>query len=58
MSLPEDKYILLSYVNLKLRDEYSTLDEFCAAEGADREEIIKKLSSAGFTYSEETNSFR
>ena len=36
MSLPRDPFILLSYVNTKLRDDYGNLDEFCAAEGVDQ----------------------
>lgn len=58
MPLPQDKFILLSFVNLKLRDEYATLEEFCAAEDVDKEELIESLSSSGFEYDEKTNSFR
>lgn len=29
--LPQDPYILLSFVNTKLRDEYESLESFCAA---------------------------
>ena len=29
MNIPNDPMILLSFVNTKLRDEYSTLEEFC-----------------------------
>ena len=38
--LPQDPMILLSYVNTKLRDEYASLDELCAALDADREELV------------------
>ena len=33
--LPKDPVILLSFVNTKLRDEYESLDELCAALDAD-----------------------
>ncbi|MGN0292339.1 MAG: DUF4250 domain-containing protein, partial [Lachnospiraceae bacterium] len=29
-TLPKDPVMLLSFVNLKLRDEYPTLDDFCS----------------------------
>ena len=39
MSLPKDPYILLSYVNMKLRDRYLSLTEFCEEEGEDERAI-------------------
>ena len=45
-NLPQDPIILLSYVNTQLRDHYATLAEFCAAMGADRAELEKKLAAA------------
>lgn len=63
-SLPKDPAMLLSYVNMKLRDEYPAgedgypgLDEFCAAEGIDRRELEKLLGEAGFEYSAAQNRF-
>ena len=55
--LPQDPMILLSYVNTQLRDHYESLEEFCASEGADREEIVKKLRDVDYEYDPETNSF-
>ncbi|MCI8304077.1 MAG: DUF4250 domain-containing protein [Lawsonibacter sp.] len=55
--LPQDPMILLSYVNTKLRDEYSSLDELCAALDADREELVCKLEAVGYTYDPEKNRF-
>ena len=55
--LPQDPIILLSYVNTKLRDEYSSLDELCAALDADREELVRRLETVGYTYDEEKNRF-
>ena len=55
--LPQDPIILLSYVNTKLRDEYSSLDELCAALDADKEELVRKLETVGYTYDEDKNRF-
>lgn len=55
--LPQDPMILLSYVNTKLRDEYASLDELCAALDADREELVRKLEGVNYRYSEERNQF-
>lgn len=55
--LPQDPMILLSYVNTKLRDEYASLDELCAALDADREELVHKLEGVNYTYSPKRNQF-
>lgn len=39
MELPQDANILLSYVNLKLRDFYSSLDALCDDMDVSRTEI-------------------
>lgn len=56
-SLPQDPNILLSFVNMKLRDSYSSLDELCKSLDIDRTELEKKLKSAGFTYDASNNHF-
>jgi hypothetical protein len=55
--MPKDPVILLSYVNTKLRDQYSSLEDLCASEGADPGEIINKLKEVGYTYKREENKF-
>lgn len=55
--LPKDPYILLSFVNTRLRDEYASLEELCAALDADREELTARLKDAGFVYDEERRRF-
>jgi len=57
MSLPSDKNMLLSFVNMKLRDEYSSLDDFCYGEDVSREEVEEKLFSIGYSYSADKNAF-
>jgi len=57
MNLPEDPDILLSVINTRLRDSYDSLDELCAAEDVSEEEIIGKLTKAGYRYEESENRF-
>ena len=55
--LPQDPMILLSYVNTQLRDNYSSLEDFCAENGTDRAEIEKKLAGINYVYDEKLNRF-
>lgn len=57
MNLPKDPAILLSFVNMKLRDFYPDLDAMCDDLGADREEIDTALGRIGYVYKEERNQF-
>lgn len=56
--LPQEPVMLLSYVNTKLRNEDSSLEEFCLREGADLEEVLQKLASIDYHYQEERNQFQ
>lgn len=56
--LPKDPIMLYSAVNMKLRDSYSSLDDLCATEGIDKQDIIDKLRSAGFEYMPDINQFK
>ncbi len=42
--------MLLSFVNMKLRDEFHTLEEFCAVAGVEPDELRQRLAAAGFEY--------
>ncbi len=55
--LVEDANILLSVINTKLRDEYSSLNDLVDSENLDKEVIIEKLKSIGYEYSESLNKF-
>jgi hypothetical protein len=55
--IPKDPVMLLSFVNLKLRDFYSSLDALCEDLDADEKEIIEKLSSIDYHYDAERNQF-
>lgn len=56
--LPDDPSILLSFVNMKLRDEFPDLDEMCDTLDIDKEELVEKLERSGRRYDPDTNSFR
>lgn len=49
--------MLYSMINMKLRDQYPSLDELCDDADISREELEDRLSSAGFTYDAENNRF-
>ena len=55
--LPKDPFILFSYINMKLRDDYASLDELCQKEDIDKDEEVKRLQAAGFEYNEQQNKF-
>ena len=55
--LPQDPYILLSFINTKLRDEYSGLTELCAALDADEREIRAALAPLDYRYDPDRNQF-
>lgn len=57
MTLPKDPYILLSVVNTKLRDEYGSLGELCAALDADESALRRTLESVGCRYDPAQNQF-
>ena len=58
MNLPADDFILLSLINTKLRDNYSSLGELCMEEDVAAEEIAARLSAVGYEYDKEGNSFK
>lgn len=57
MNLPNDPAILLSFINMKLRDFYPDLDALCDDMEVSRGEIEGKLSLIGYIYKEERNQF-
>lgn len=58
MNLPKDPFMLLSVINTKLRDDYTSLDELCASLDVEKTELLRILANAGFTYMPEINQFR
>ncbi|MBE5907752.1 MAG: DUF4250 domain-containing protein [Lachnospiraceae bacterium] len=57
MNLPLDPVMLLSVVNMNLRDRYSSLTDFCKSNNVDEEDIKKRLAAIDYYYVEEKNQF-
>lgn len=55
--LPKDPVMLMSVINMKLRDCYSTLDALCDDMNLSRTELEEHLSAAGFVYNPAVNKF-
>ncbi len=55
--LPKDPVILLSFINMKLRDFYPSLDILCDDMEIDREELEARLAAIGYEYSCARNRF-
>ena len=56
--IPSDPAMLLSYINMKLRDQYSSLDELCDDLDISKQEIVEKLKSINYIYDNEKNQFK
>ena len=56
-NLPQDPFILFSYINTKLRDVYASLDILCDDLDINQEELVEKLASIGMTYDATLNKF-
>lgn len=56
-NIPQDPFMLMSFVNMKLRDQYSTLKELCDSLNIDQEWLIAKMKEIGMEYSAENNRF-
>ena len=58
-NLPQDPYILVSSINMQLRDNiHDSLESLCEYFGKDINEIIDYLKQYGFEYLEEQKQFR
>ena len=54
---PNDSVMLLSFVNMKLRDKYASLDDMCEDLDILSSEIIEKLEKIDYHYDVEKNQF-
>lgn len=52
-----DNFMFLSIVNMKLRDEFSSLKDLSYNFNLTKEEILKKLKNIGYSYDENKNQF-
>lgn len=55
--LPKDPVMLLSFLNLKLRDFYGNLDALCDDLDVNRAEIEAKIASIDYHYDAKKNQF-
>lgn len=55
--LPQDNFMLLSFINMKLRDFYDNLDDLCSDLDIEKEEVINRLESIDYVYDSNLNKF-
>ncbi|MDF2614931.1 MAG: hypothetical protein K0S71_2717 [Clostridia bacterium] len=53
----KDPYLLLSIVNMKLRDESDTLQDLCLTYDKNIEDIISRLKAIDYEYDAKLNQF-
>lgn len=53
-----DPNMLLSIINMKLRDQYSSLNLLCDDLDLSEKDIINKLESIGYNYNISENQFK
>lgn len=55
--IPNDPVMLLSFVNMKLRDKYASLNDMCEDLDISSTEIVEKLAKIDYHYDVEKNQF-
>lgn len=55
--IPNDPVMLLSFVNMKLRDKYANLEAMCEDLDILSSEVIEKLAKIDYHYDVEKNQF-
>ena len=56
-TIPKDPVILLSFLNTKLRDHYSSLSALCDDLEQDETVLTQKIAAIGYTYDSDRNLF-
>lgn len=56
--LKMDANLLVSIINMKLRDLYKNLDDLCDDLNISKEKLLEKLKKANFEYVESQNQFK
>lgn len=57
MTIPKDPVILLSFINMYLRDHYSNLTDLCKSMDINEEELIETLRKIQYEYNASHNQF-
>lgn len=52
-----DSYMALSILNMKLRDEFSSLEDYCSYMDITMADIEKKMKEVGYFYDRNMNQF-
>ena len=55
--LPRDPFMLMSLIDMKLRDYYPSLDALCEDMNIEKEVLTTTLGSIGMEYNPDTNKF-
>ncbi|MED9904957.1 MAG: DUF4250 domain-containing protein [Lachnospiraceae bacterium] len=55
--IPKEPIMLLSFVNMKLRDFYGSLELLCEELSIDRKELEDKLAGIDYHYDKDKNRF-
>lgn len=58
MNIPNDPIMLLSFINMKLRDIYPSLEALCDDMDISESEITEKLRAVGYEYDSKANQFK
>ena len=57
MNIPTNPEMMVSFFNMKLRDEYGSLAELCKDLDINEAELRQQMQQAGYAYSEEGRRF-
>ncbi|MFA5659737.1 MAG: DUF4250 domain-containing protein [Oscillospiraceae bacterium] len=57
MQLPHNPFILLSFVNTQLRDNFLNLDDFCISFQTSYGYLSEKIAPLGYEYNADKNQF-
>lgn len=56
--VPHDPVMLLSFINMKLRDQYDSLEALCDDLDISESEIVERLKTIDYIYDIEKNQFK
>lgn len=56
--IPKDPVMLMSFINMKLRDQYRTLEDLCAEYGLEETELKSQMEASGFEWMPGIRQFR
>lgn len=57
-ALSMNPYMLLSWINMKLRDEKIDFKELCSIYDMDEDILLQRLEEIGYKYNSSTNQFK